>query len=140
MVKSCNAAQAELHYVIQKFPTVLGLIDISARHVFSTGMQRHILKCVYGFNHHAVRDNIINPLLSTRCDFCGVQENWEHVLLCPSMASTNKKFINTLSEKLCKLRGEMGAVRRFLKNLDKFLKGHNDLEGTQAVIGYKFIF
>ena len=24
--------------------------------------------------------------------------------------------------------------------MDKFLKGHNDLEGTQAVIGYKFIF
>lgn len=140
IVKTYDAMQSKRQCVTKRFLSTHHLIDINARHTFTTGTKRHVIKCVYRFNHHAVQENIFNPLMSTRCDIYGGEETWEHILRCPSMFEANQSFITKLKDKLNKLDTDGCDITRFFNNISLYLAGMDKLEGSQAVIGYCQLF
>ena len=140
LLKEEDSREHTFQYLQQKFPQLVYLIDIEARSVFAKGLEIHELKCVTGFNHHGSRENIINPIVMEKCDFCGEKETWCHILTCRANCHEHKNFIKNLETQLSK-KGHMSEdAVTFLNNIEKFLEGYSGVRGTQSLLGYQNLF
>ena len=74
------------------------MVDLRARRQFQ-GATRSAVKCMIGYNHHAERHKNHNMKLpSDACPRCGKEEDWNHIVQCETLYSTNKKITNLIHQ------------------------------------------
>ena len=128
------------NYISKKFPQYANMIDIDARSVFGSGLKPHEIKCAAGFNHYVCRDHLINPLITDKCDLCGLTEDLVHILTCRANYQENIKFLTDLKSHLLKIDTQKPDIIRFISDIGDFLEGRQDVRGTQTLVGHKNLF
>ena len=140
LLKEEDSKEHLYQYLSAKFPEYVQLIDVNARGTFGSKLQLHEIKCAAGYNHYRCRDKLINPLVTDKCDACGALEDWTHILTCRINCEKNKKFLNDLKQQLLKFGTLQDDIERFIHEIGEFFKGRNNMRGTQALLGYKYLF
>ena len=120
-------------------------VDQDARNCFHGGVGARTLKCVYGFNHHGKRNTLINKgMVDSKCPRCGEDEDWEHVITCPSIQNIKEQYIDKLKEKLQKIarnEHDKEEVELIIDDIETYvMQRQKEYVTTQQVIGMDKIF
>lgn len=142
LIAKIDSRKHEYQYIKSKYSPYHLLVDLEARAIASAVLSTSELKCIAGFNQHAVRDKILNRFKSDKCDVCGSCESWSNIVTFRANARNNTKFIKTLTEELQKIEidRQIIDIYRQVENIKAFLFNNGIPTGTQTLIGYDKIF
>lgn len=139
IISTQDAQSQEIEYFRNKFPTSFQFIDIQARHHFPKQLDICRLKCTSGFNHTATREKIFNKHQDEKCDVCGVNETWDHIIRCPCQRQISLKFLETLREKLRKISKLHAAIDTFVSDMVCYIQTGVE-RGTLALLGHRYVY
>ena len=141
-VRSLDEEMNGASMIEEKFGEFAKFIDYEARRVFKHTTPSTI-KCCYGFNHHGVRNKMINKYSTDKCISCGETEDWTHILRCPSTVELREKWRNKLIKDIKhneKNQSIHNDAFQFVEDIFLYMNGSNDVPGSQNVIGFKMLF
>ena len=121
-------------------------IDREARNSFSSGVGAGTIKCVWGYNHHGIRNAMINRnLVSSKCPRCNNVEDWEHVITCPAIDQLQKEYLKEIKEKGDKIihtHEDKELFKLILNDVTQYLAMNTEWNyvTTQHIIGMKNMF
>jgi len=121
-------------------------VDREARNSFSGGVGEGTIKCVWGYNHHGVRNAMINKnLCSNRCPRCENVEDWEHVITCPAIDHLQCEYIKEIKEKGNKIihsDDDKQLFKLIIEDVTQYLARNESwtYNTTQHIIGMKNMF
>lgn len=144
-IRLCDVQKEELEYLKTKFPNQIQFIDREARHVFHKGSSSSLLKCVYGINHHATRDTIINQdVCNYYCPRCSQIKTWEHVIKCTTATELKNQCMKQLHKKLKsqdKIDAELEKRNSIITDTCNYMCNRQAQPQTnQRRIGMRYIF
>ena len=145
LVREVDALKHEIDAAKVKAKERWEWIDVKARNCFHGGAGIGTIKCAAGYNQHGKRNGCINKgLVDTKCPRCGVEEDWEHVILCESINDLKSEYLTTLKsemDKVVKSDEEKHAVQLIINDLVQYVRnGSQEYATTQHLVGMSVVF
>ena len=128
-------------HILEKFGERGSHGDIKAREIFNGGCTKAQINCCIGHNPHGRRENLIDDCKGSECPRCGVEEDWNHVLLCPGNFVKNKAFVKNMRKEIGKIKTD-DVVRKeeMVEDIEDFLNGNDRRRTLQRIVGINMIF
>ena len=145
LMREVNAKYHEKRAMKNIFPETWRWIDREARDCFGGGVGNGTLKCVYGYNHHGVRNAKINKeLTNEECPRCGKREDWTHVILCEGINEIKYEYLNDVKSNIEKLNlndEEKQNAEMIIDDIENYILVENkEFITTQHLIGMKMLY
>jgi hypothetical protein len=145
LIREVDAIKHERNIVEEKFGEFADWIDLDARNCFPGGAGVGTIKSATGYNHHGVRNKMVNAgLVSDRCPRCDDIEDWQHVVLCNSINHMKEAYLIDLEASLLKLKhgySERETFELIIGDIRKYLwQQEEGYVTTQQEVGMKYVF
>ena len=103
-IRILDGKNSMIEYVKKKFPYHHDFIDLEAGKVFNNeAVTSSIIACSHGFNHHGLRDSMINKNdKGDDCLRCSQTKTWDHVVKYTKTIEMRRDFIFNLTKDLLK--------------------------------------
>ena len=142
-----HTRKEESEHIEKKCGCRKDFIDLEARNSFQMGkVTAPMIKCIYGHNHHGLRDAGINDyVVEAQCPRCKQVKTWCHVIKCRETRSLRKEFVKDLAATLVKNKPEdvnVEIAMSFAEGIMRYAENEEEeeYETNQQCVGMKELF